>query len=168
MSSMEAFAASGRAPKRVVDGDRDWREKRRAGEDVSGQNKAKTRIGGTYVFAGSWRSSERGQRWRLRSGGGSSPVAVGCWTRPEERGRRKGGSARLHRPGVLRGWKGSRADWPLAKRARAACLVGATAAVACRSGARHRRGREGKERGEEGKGMVAADGWGRQRDEGEG
>ena len=46
--------------------------------------------------------------------------------------------------------------------------VGATAAVACRSGARHRRGREGKERGEEGKGMVAADGWGRQRDEGEG
>jgi len=54
VSSMEAFAASGRAPKRVVDGGHDWREKRRAGEDVSGQNKAKTRIGGTYVFAGSW------------------------------------------------------------------------------------------------------------------
>ena len=45
MSSMEAFAASGRAPKRVVDGGRNWREKRRTGEDVSRQNKAKTRIG---------------------------------------------------------------------------------------------------------------------------
>jgi len=134
-----------------------------------GESRPKSEIDGTYGRGETRRSSGSRRRRGSRRGRGSSPAAVATGT--ENREREEGGKGvRLGfiGRGVLRGWKGSRADWPLAKRARAACLVGATAAVACRSGACHRRGREGKERGEEGKGMVAADGWGRQRGEGEG
>jgi len=89
VSSMEAFAASGRAPKRVVDGGRDWREKRRAGEDVSGQNKAKTRIGKYQRARGGTAVLRVASATRVVLGEGSSPAVV-RFERRTERGRGEG------------------------------------------------------------------------------
>jgi len=92
VSSMEAFAASGRAPKRVVDGGHDWREKRRAGEDVSGQNKAKTRIGKYQRARGSSAVLRVALATAFALGGEDSPTAV---AHGNEQGMEKGrGEAR--------------------------------------------------------------------------
>ena len=95
MSSMEAFAASGRAPKRVVDGGHDWREKRHAGEDVAGQNKAKTRIG-EYQRA---RGSSAVLRVALASaftlGRGGFTGGDGSWQRARDGEGQRGGARPL-------------------------------------------------------------------------
>ena len=80
----------------------------------------------------------------------------GDWNSEQRKGQRGGLGLGLYRRDGA--WKKERERGTAMAFHTGAFHVGATAAETCRSGTCHRWGREGKERGEEGKGMVAADG----------